>query len=528
MADAASRAQLGEMDPSRTKIPQPAPVRSFAGAWAILAVVVAALAMAAPGRAAGLGRAGTRMPWRSCGARLQCAQVRVPLDWARPRGAKLRLSVVRYLAARPAKPNASLFVNGGGALGSVGMVRSDGARLAALGRGRFDVVGWALRGGAGARPAVRCFAGRRARERFWRGLSIPSTPAQARAYLPKTAAYARGCGRLSGALLKHLSTTDDARDLDYLRKLLGDRRLTYWGASYGTFLGETYANMFPRRVRAMVLDGVVDPRIVVRGTVARFANTIAAMDGGLRAFESRCQRAGSRRCALAGHGPVARRVAGLTARLRRSPIPAPNARPAGALSYGDLGAVLFASLAAPSAWPQLAVDLRQAITGDGSALATQARAVLSGTRSAIADSQTAIICADSPARQAPDAWPQVIAGLSQISRWAGPFVGWSNWAPCASWPARSAERYTGPWNRPTKNPLLLIGTTADPGTPYANARRVARLLGNAVLLTQHGYGHTSQADPSRCVQRATGAYLADLTVPRKGTVCRSDRPPFGR
>ncbi len=488
---------------------------------AVLTALGATLVIATPGLAA------TRASWHSCGVRLQCTRVSVPLDWARPHGAKISLAVVRHLASRPAKRIGSLFVNGGGASGSVGLVRSDGARLDALGRGRFDVVGWALRGGAGAEPAVRCFADERTRQRLWDGLSIPSTAAQARAYLPKTIAYARGCGRFSGALLGHLSTADDARDLDYLRQLVGDPRLTYWAVSYGTFLGETYANMFPHRVRAMVLDGVVDPRTVVSGTVARFANTIAAMDNGLGAFESQCQRAGPRRCALAGRGPVARRVTGLLARLRRSPIAAPDARPAGALSYGDLAADLFASLAAPTAWPQLAVDLRQAIAGDGSALTTQARAVLTATRSAAADSQTAIICADSPARQGPGAWPQVIARLSHISAWAGPFVGWSNWAPCASWPVRSAERYTGPWDRPTKIPLLVIGTTADPGTPYANARRVASLLGNAVLLTHDGYGHTSEADPSRCVQRATSAYLADLAVPRNGTTCRSDHQPFG-
>ena len=365
--------------------------------------------------------------------------------------AKISLAVDRYLASRPTKRIGSLFVNGGGASGSAGLVRSDGARLDALGRGRFDVVGWALRGGAGAEPAVRCFADQRTRERFWDRLSIPSTPAQARAYLPKTIAYAHGCGRFSGALLRHLSTTDDARDLDYLRQLLGDRRLTYWALSYGTFLGETYANMFPHRVRAMVLDGVVDPRTVINGAAARFANTIAAMDSGLRAFESLCRHAGPRRCALAGRGLVARRVTGLLARLRRSSIPAPEARPAGVLSYGDLAAVLFASLAAPAAWPQLAVDLRQAIAGDGSALATQARAILTATRSTAADSQTAIICADSPARQGPGTWPQVIARLTQISAWAGRFVGWSNWAPCASWPVRSTERYTGPWNRPPRS-----------------------------------------------------------------------------
>lgn len=474
-----------------------------------------------------LPRAGpaSSIRWTSCGAQLECARVQVPLDWARPGGQKTSIEVIRHLASRPDRRIGSLFVNGGGASGSVDLVRSDGARLDALGQGRFDVVGWALRGGAGAEPMVRCFADQRSRERFWDGLSIPTTRAQSRVYVPKTVAYARRCGALSGRLLAHVSTTDDARDLDHLRRLVGDRRLTYRAVSYGTFLGETYANMFPRRVRAMALDGLVDPRIVIRGAEARFSNTVAAMDRGLLVFEAACRHAGPARCALAGHGAIRPRVAGLLARLRRAPIPAPDASPPGPLSYGDLSAALFASLTNPAAWPQLAADLEQAVNGDGSALATQARAVLAGTRSAAGDAPTAITCTDSPARRDPGAWPQVIARLTRVSHVAGPFVGWSNWAPCASWPAR-AQRYRGPWNRATENPVLLVGTTLDPATPYFNARRAAHLLGNATLLTHEGYGHTSEADPSECVEHATTAYLVQLNTPAKGTVCPSDRQPF--
>jgi pimeloyl-ACP methyl ester carboxylesterase len=504
-------------------------VRLVMLAWCALGLVAVGVSPAAAETStSGPSRDGlaSSIHWERCGVRLGCARVRVPLDWARPGGPKLTIAVIRHLASRPDRRIGSLFVNGGGASGSVELVRSDGARLDALGQGRFDVVGWALRGGAGAEPMVRCFADQRTRERFWDGLSIPTTRAQSLAYLPKTVVYARRCGALSGRLLAHVSTTDDARDLDYLRRLLGDRQLSYWAVSYGTFLGETYANLFPRRVRAMALDGLVDPRIVIRGAVARFSNTVAAMDRGLLAFASVCQRAGSGRCALAGRGAVAPRVAGLVARLRRAPIPAPTASPPGALSYGDLSAVLFASLTNPAAWPQLAPDLEQAANGDGSALATQARAVLAGTRSAAGDPPTAITCTDSPARQGPGAWPQVIARLTRVSHVGGPFVGWSNWAPCASWPARSTDRYTGPWNAHTKNPILVIGTTLDPATPYANARRVAHLLGNATLLTHDGYGHTSEADPSHCVERATSTYLVDLTTPPKGTVCPSDRQPF--
>jgi pimeloyl-ACP methyl ester carboxylesterase len=479
-----------------------------------------------PASGSGHARLASQVRWRACGARLQCARVRVPLDWAHPRGATISLAVIRYLATDEARRIGSMFVNGGGATGSVELVRSEGAKLDALGRGRFDVVGWALRGGAGSEPRVRCFASQHSRARFWDPPSIPTTPSQSRAYLLKTVRYARRCGALSRRLLAHVSTTDDARDLDYLRRIVRDRKLTYWAVSYGTFLGQTYANLFPGRVRAMALDGLVDPRVVIAGAAARFSNTIAGMGRGLRAFESRCQRAGPERCALAGRGPVAPRVARLLARLRRTPIPAPGATPPGPLSVGDLSAVLFATLADPAAWPRLAQDLQSAITGNGSRLATLARAVLAGTRSAAGDSQAAITCTDSPARQGPQTWPAVIARLSRVSPWAGPFVGWSNWAPCASWRAHAADRYTGPWSARTRNPILVIGTTFDPASPYANARRVARLLPNAVLLTHDGYGHTSEADPSQCVNRLTSAYLVDLEAPKRGTVCRSDRPPF--
>ena len=507
-----------------------ASVRPLVLGMCVLALIVAAAdtAVAAGSAPPGVsGRSGvtSRIAWKGCGAQLQCARVRVPLDWSRPRGATISLPVIRHLASRRGRRIGSLFVNAGGATGSVDAVRADGAGLDALGGGRFDVVGWALRGTGGSR-VVRCFDDQRSRVRFWGGRPIPTTRSEGLRYLPKSVAYARRCGDRSGGLLAHVSTTDDARDLDHLRRLVGDRRLTYRAVSYGTFLGQTYANLFPRRVRAMALDGLVDPRIVMQGAEARFADTVVAMDQGLARFASRCQVAGPARCALAGAGPVAARVGRLLERLRRAPIPAPAAQPAGALRYGDILTALFVTLTNPAAWPQLATDLDQATDGDGSALATQARAVLGGVRSAAGDSTPAITCTDSPARQGPQAWPQVIRRLTRVSAIGGPFVGWASWAPCASWPARGADRYTGPWDAATPGPILVIGTRFDPATPYANARHVARLLPHAVLLTHDGYGHTSEADPSACVQRATSAYLARLVTPPSGTVCPSDRRPF--
>lgn len=154
--------------------------------------------------------------------RLQCARVRVPLDWARPTGAKISLALIRHLAS-------SMFVNPGGpGQSGVKLVRDGGSDFDAWGGGRFDVVGWDPRGTNASDP-VRCFTSEASQAQFWRGVQIPTTPAESRAYERKTIALARRCGRVSGELLAHISTADTARDLDYLRQLVGDHRLTYVG-----------------------------------------------------------------------------------------------------------------------------------------------------------------------------------------------------------------------------------------------------------------------------------------------------------
>ncbi len=491
-------------------------------AWTLLgAGTTAAATPAAPSKLRGI-------EWRAC-ADLQCAIVPVPLDWDRPDGRRIKLAVVRQRASRPGKRIGSLFVNPGGPGGSVDEVRASGESLDALGRGRFDVVGWDIRG-AGASRHVRCFRGERSRSRFFRNWAIPTTGRDSRRYVRKTARLAHRCGRLSGRILRHMSTADTARDLEYLRRLVGDRRLTYRGVSGGTFIGQTYANMYPRRVRAMVLDGVLDPVHYTQGTQANYAHELRYTDRAFAGFLSLCESAGPSHCALAGHGPVAPRVDALLAELRRAPIPAPSASPPGKLAYGDaLSAFPAYMSSSPGSWPDFAAALESAAEGDGSKLLTASR-LLTGAFSSAATAPglpaIGLTCADSPARQGPHAWQSVLDRVSRVSFSYGPVLTWWRWAACASWPTQSADRYTGPWDATTKDPILVIGTRFDSNTPYADARRTARRLGNAVLLTHDGYGHTSDNDPSTCVKRATTAYLTRLQTPAAGTVCASDREPF--
>jgi pimeloyl-ACP methyl ester carboxylesterase len=293
-----------------------------------IAAVFSALQSASPASAAAPAAAAMQagIAWKTCGQHLQCAKVSVPLNWRRPDGTHIKLAVIRRLASDQKHLIGSMFVNPGGPGESgVDLVRNpvSGPELLAWGGGRFNVVGWDPRGTNGSDP-VRCFTSQASEARFWRGVQIPTTQAESRAYERRAIELARRCGQVSGQLLDNISTEDTARDLNYLRQLVGDRALTYVGLSYGTMIGQTYANMFPTRVRAMMLDGVVEPEAWVKSAESRIALSVSTADGVFARFVKLCQAAGPARCALARHYPetVAERVAGLFQRARRAPIPA--------------------------------------------------------------------------------------------------------------------------------------------------------------------------------------------------------------
>ena len=497
------------------------------GICVVLMLGANAAASVARPAAASHRSADARIGWKGCGKGLQCARVRVPLDWARPGMGTISLAVIRHRASGPGRRIGSLFLNfGGPGVPGVSMVKgASESDLDAVGGGRFDLVSWDPRG-TGESTHARCFVNDRAQARFWGpDWSTPTTRRESVRYLPKALAFVKRCVALSGRLLAHDSTADTVRDLDYLRRLVGDRRLNYQGLSYGTMIGETYANMFPRRVRAMVINGVIDPVPFTTSAQAGLASTQADFVRVFAKLQSLCQAAGPARCALAGHGPVKARVSRLLARLRHGPIPAPSAAAPHRLSYGDLLFYVFANLGRPASWPQIAAALEQAASGDGSAIEIALNPQRPSYQSGL-NSATALQCADKPRpRVGPQAWPSILGRLTRVS----PYLAVNGWwlaVPCAAWPLLNADRYSGPWNASTHNPILVIGNRYDPQTAYAGARRVARLLGNARLLTLDGYGHTTDVDPSRCIDQAVTAYLVRLATPPRGTVCQPDRQPF--
>ena len=358
-------------------------------ASAVAVVGLIAVSLSTPSAAATTARPGRAKPgiaWMRCteppaarSNQFQCAMVPVPLDWA---NRMARRSSWPSSAAWPVDPS-----SGSGRCSST---RADRARAATSwwrtrvqdfdvwGEGRFDVVGWDPRGTNRSSP-VECFTSQAAEDRFWAGVSVPITPAESASYQRKTVELARRCGEVSGELLSHITTTDTARDLDALRALVGDRKITYVGLSYGSMIGQIYANLLPgpgagddaRRHRRC-------GRLHHECRGEDLGNYVSSADEVFAQFVALCQSAGPGRCALAGHGEtVAQRVAGLFARARRAPIPAPNAKPPGTLSYGDLLQSTFTPLRLPLTWPEFAANLNAAANGDGSALKTEARLSLS-------------------------------------------------------------------------------------------------------------------------------------------------------
>ena len=364
----------------------------------------------------------------------------------------------------------SLFVQPGGPGDSaVETVQTRGAALDAMTGGRFDIVGWDIRG-AGGTARVDCFGSETARGAFWTGVALPTTAAERRAYLATTTDLGRRCAARNGELLQHIATADTARDMDHLRRLVGDARLTYLGESYGTFIGQTYANLFPGRVRAMALDGLTDPVASARGTATTLSSGLDGTDEVLRQFAATCAAAGPERCALAGHGPVLPRILGLFDRLRRGPLPAPNASTPGELTYGEaMGALKYAILGHPALWPLGAAALEVAAQGDGSYVEEEALFDESELFHRFVEPGQAIICADSPARQRPSQWAGEVRSMERISVVGAIPLGWGMGAACTTWPAHAQDRYTGPWTARTRTPILLVNSRFDPNSPLSAA-----------------------------------------------------------
>ncbi|MEV8064734.1 alpha/beta hydrolase [Streptomyces sp. NPDC085995] len=507
----------------------PASARAVPGGAAELRGTVVAAARA---EAAGI-RFGACPEAKDLPTALECGTVSVPLDYAHPDGKQIKLTVSRARATRKdprdgrrTVPRQGALVFNPGGPGADGMsfpligLLPEWKRVAAA----YDLVGYAPRG-VGRSAPLSC---QDAKDFLKAPTPAPTHPTAAykKQRVAEAKAYARGCARRAGSALRHYTSLDNARDLDVLRAALGERRLTFMGASYGTYFGALYATLFPSHVRRMVFDSVVNPdpaRVWYRANMAQSA-----------AFEGRWtdfKRWVARNDAAYGLGrtPQAVQASYEKARKRLAAKPA-----GGTVGPGQLHAALLNTGYYDDFWPGSAEALSAYLKGDDKPLVTMAAPVEEGAKEAEngAAVYTAVECNDAP-------WPTDFAvwdrDNTRLARTA-PFETWGNvWMnlPCAYWPVprqRPLDVRTAPGELP---PTLLLAAERDAATPYEGAVELRRRLAGSVLVTERGAGaHGVGYGPNRCVNAYLDAYLLEGRVPAPDAACaahpepRPNRPTF--
>ncbi|MEY8039811.1 alpha/beta hydrolase [Saccharopolyspora cebuensis] len=452
---------------------------------------------------------------------LECARMEAPVDYADPDGPTLSLGVLRRPAADQQDRIGSLVVNPGGP-GASGM--SSAATMSAAVAGgelgeRFDFVGFDPRGVGASEPAVQCLTGpERDAERL--DSDADTSPSGVAETEQEARAYAAKCAERSGTeLLANIGTRDVARDLDVLRSVLGDPKLTYLGFSYGTRIGSEYAEEFPGNVRALLLDGAIDPtQSAVDSLVAQGAGFQRAFDD----FAVWCTRRPD--CALGDDpGAAVRRFQQLTRPLVDQPVPAGRGRQ---LSYGDATTAAVQALYAPSLWEYLDLGLRGLRDGDGEMLLALAdqyyQRGAGGNYANTMDAFDAVHCVD----DARVLDPAVLREADRRYREAAPFLDDGNPPSgardtCAFWPVP----VTGEQDPPEVGklpPVLVVSTTGDPATPYRAGVALAEAL-RGRLLTFEGTQHTAFLQGNACVDQAGTDYLVDLELPAPGARCSAGR-----
>ncbi|HYR62746.1 MAG TPA: alpha/beta hydrolase [Actinomycetota bacterium] len=459
------------------------------------------------------------LSWHSCSpGAFQCTTLAVPLDWSHAAGgATVRLSLIR-LPASGAKSQriGSLLVNPGGpGASAVDFARQIPQVLPDSILRRFDIVAFDPRGMGGSSP-LACENGP-GLDAFLATNPNPQTPAEIQAVIAADQQFAAGCAKQYGTnFLAHIDTQTAARDMDYIRAALGEDKLTYVGYSYGTFLGAQYADLFPNRVRAFVLDGAVDPSLV--GLQFDVAQAVG-FDKELGDFFNACVVG----CPFYSGGDPKGAFMSLMSQVAAQPLQVGNRQLTLALFLNGVADALYT----PSTWPDLQTALAAAAQGNGSRLLALSDSLTDrrpdGSYDALTSALSAVNCVDSVYPTDVNTYKAEAAKAAQSAPVFGAAIVWGSLV-CAYWPV-PASIHPGPVHATGAPPILVIGTTADPATPYQWAEALASQLSSGVLLTHVGEGHTSLGQGSGCVDNVVVTYLLDLTPPAKGSVCSNGNGP---
>ncbi|WKX11396.1 alpha/beta hydrolase [Streptomyces sp. NL15-2K] len=460
--------------------------------------------------------------WRGCGVPgFECATLKAPLDYAHPADGDVRLAVARKKATGPGKRLGSLLVNPGGPGSSaIGYLQAyAGIGYPAQVRARYDMVAVDPRGVARSEP-VECLDGRDM-DRYTQTDITPDDERETTQLVDAYKKFAEGCGADSPKLLRHVSTIETAQDMDIVRAALGDARLNYVGASYGTFLGATYAGLFPARAGRLVLDGAMDPSQPSR---RMNLDQTAGFETAFQSFAKDCVQQPD--CPLGTKGTktaeAGRKLKAFFEKLDARPIPTGDAdgRKLGE-SLATTGVI--AAMYDEGAWAQLREALTSAMDeNDGAGLLVLSDSYYErdaeGRYANLMFANAAVNCLDLPAAfDTPDEVHRSLPAFEKASPVFGKGLAWAS-LNCAYWPVRATGE---PRRIEAKGaaPIVVVGTTRDPATPYRWARALSGQLSSARLLTYEGDGHTAYGRGSSCIDSTINAYLLRGTPPRDGKRC---------
>ncbi|MFE0820130.1 alpha/beta hydrolase [Streptomyces sp. NPDC058847] len=463
-----------------------------------------------------------KLGWRDCGVPgFQCATMKAPLDYAKPTEGEVRLAVARKKATGPGKRLGSLLVNPGGPGGSaIGYLQ----QYAGIGypeevRAQYDMVAVDPRGVARSEP-IECLDGREM-DAYTQTDVTPDDAGETDELVDAYKEFAEGCGADAPKLLRHVSTVEAARDMDVLRAALGDEKLTYVGASYGTFLGATYAGLFPDRAGRLVLDGAMDPSLPARRLNLE---QTAGFETAFQSFAKDCVT--QRDCPLGDKnttpGQVGKNLKAFFDDLDAKPIPTGDAD-GRKLTESLATTGVIAAMYDEGAWQQLRESLTSAMKeNDGAGLLVLSDSYYEreadGSYSNLMFANASVNCLDLPAAfSSPDQVRAALPDFEKASPVFGEGLAWSS-LNCAYWPVEP----TGEPHRieaAGATPIVVVGTTRDPATPYRWAEALAGQLSSGRLLTYEGDGHTAYGRGSACIDSAINTYLLRGTAPEDGKRC---------
>ncbi|MER5211117.1 alpha/beta fold hydrolase [Streptomyces sp. NPDC002838] len=450
------------------------------------------------------------------GDKWQCATMKAPLDWDEPKGDTIKLALIRAKASGDeSRRIGSLVFNFGGPGGSgVTALPAFGKDYATL-RTRYDLVSLDPRG-VGRSVPVECQNDLQL-DAYFQQDATPDDTAERTKLLDNTKEFNAACETNSEKMLPHVRTTDAARDLDLVRQVLGDDKLHYFGISYGTELGGVYAHLFPKNVGRAVFDAVVDPtQNPEQGSLGQAKGFQLALDNFAEDCTSKTED-----CPIGDSAEdVKNRIATLLADLDSKPIPGifPRELTQTAATNG-----IAQALYSQGFWQYLTAGLEQAYAGDGRILMALSDSMNGrnehGEYSNLTAANVSINCADEKPRYTADYVERKRPEFRAASPLFGDFMAWSMLS-CTDWAVAGAADHPDV-SAPGSAPILVVGNTGDPATPYEGARKMAAALGKGVgvELTYEGQGHGAYRSKNKCVRDAVNGYLLDGKVPAAGTVC---------